>query len=274
MSLQAADTDFLCDVIARRSGNVITQRQDYLLEARLTPVAESAGLEDVAELVAELRRNPATPLYTTVTEAMTINETSFFRDVQPFVALQNHVLPELMEARKTVRALSFWSAACSSGQEAYSLAIQIRTFFPELDNWRVEILATDYSEMMVTRTQLGIFTQFEVNRGLSASLLRENFTRLGLNWQAVPQIRNIIRARQMNLVEEWPPSEPHDVILLRNVLIYFDQKTKLEILRRVYHVLKPDGFLILGGGETLLQPNELFRPVSFGKTVLFRPIHR
>jgi len=272
MPLAPPDIAFLCDTISKRSGNVVSANQSYLLESRLSPVAKSAGLDDVRALVKELQKNPRNPLHDQVTEAMTINETSFFRDMQPFDSLRDHVIPEFAESRKSTRSLSIWSAASSSGQEAYSIAMQIRTNFPNLHDWRIRILGTDLSEEMVRRTNDGIYSQFEVNRGLPAAMLVRNFDRTGLNWQAKPELRNMVESKRMNLASNWPPIAKHDVIFLRNVLIYFNRKTKEEILLRVHKSMRPDSYLFLGGGETLIQMNLPFERVILGKTVAFRPV--
>lgn len=272
MALLAPDIECLRETIARHSGNIISPQQSYLLEARLSPVAASAGLEDVHALVAELQRKPYSPLHDQVTEAMTINETSFFRDMQPFDALRDEVIPKLIESRGATRAVSIWSAASSSGQEAYSLAILLRSHFPELHDWNVRILATDYSDEMVGRVKEGSYTQFEVNRGLPAAMLVRNFDRDGMNWKVKPELRAMVDCRQLNLTEGRVVATKHDVIFLRNVLIYFDQKTKDEILYRMYQSLRPDGYLFLGGGETLIRSNAPFERATIGKTVCFRPV--
>ena len=272
MPLAAADIDFLRSAIAQRSGNMISAGQSYLLEARLNPVAQSAGLADVQALVRELRNNPRNPLHDKVTEAMTINETSFFRDMQPFDALKQQVIPDLIDKRKTIKSLSIWSAASSSGQESYSIAMQLRTHFAELNTWQVRILGTDLSEEMVKRTNEGVYSQFEVNRGLPASMLVKNFDREGLSWRAKPHLREMVQAKKMNLTENWPSITKHDVVFLRNVLIYFDLATKEQILKRVHQSMRPDGYLFLGGGETLIQLNVPFERLTIGKTVAFRPV--
>lgn len=272
MTLTAPDVQYLQTAIADRSGNVVSDRQSYLLEARLTPVAKEIGLEDVHGLVNELRRRPGSALHAKVAEAMTINETSFFRDLQPFDALRDVILPELIEARSERRRLSVWSAASASGQEPYSLALLIRNSFPQLDNWNVSVLATDLSEEMIRRTEEGVYSQFEVNRGLPASLLVRNFERDGLNWRAKPELRNMIRTRQMNLAEDWLPAVKHDVVFLRNVLIYFTPQMKEHILSLVHKSMQPDGVLFLGGGETILQLDVPFERVSAGNAVCFRPV--
>ncbi|HIE97594.1 MAG: protein-glutamate O-methyltransferase CheR [Fuerstiella sp.] len=274
MALVTTDIDFLRSTIAQRSGNVISADHSYLLESRLAPVAQSAGLADVRALVAELRTDAQTLLHDKVTEAMTINETSFFRDIQPFDALKDHVLPDLVEKRASMRSLSIWSGASSSGQEAYSIAIAIRTYFPQLNDWSVRILGTDLSQEMVQRTVDGVYSQFEVNRGLPASLLVRSFDRKGLNWQVKPELRGLVEARKMNLTENWSTVAQHDVVFLRNVLIYFDVKIKERILKRVHQSMRPGGYLFLGGGETLIQLNVPFERVTIGKTVCFRPVSK
>ena len=202
---------------------------------------------------------------------MTINETSFFRDMQPFDALKDHVIPDLVEDRAALRSLSIWSAAASSGQEAYSIAITIRTHFPKLKDWKVRILGTDLSDDMVQRTNDGTYSQFEVNRGLPASLLIRNFDKNGLNWKVKPELGEMVSAKKMNLTEKWTTITKHDVVFLRNVLIYFDLPTKAQILRRIHESMRSDGYLFLGGGETLIQLDVPFERVTIGSTVAFRP---
>ena len=271
MPLLASDIEYLCSAIAEKSGNVISASQSYLLESRLGPVAETAGLKDVHGLVAELRRNPRNPLHQEVAEAMTINETSFFRDMQPFDALRTDVLPKLIAERQSTKTLSIWCAASSSGQEPYSLAILLRTHFPQLNDWKVRIVATDISDEMVKRTKEGVYSQFEVNRGLPAPMLVKNFDRKGLNWHAKPELKKLIEPRKLNLTDSWPTIAKYDVVFIRNVLIYFDGSTKQQILTRIHQSLRPDGYMFLGGGETLIQMSVPFERLSLGKTACFRP---
>ncbi len=272
MPLATPDIAYLKTLIAEKSGNVISTNQDYLLESRLSPVAKTAGLPNVERLVAELRRRPTGALHDQVAEAMTINETSFFRDMQPFDALRTVILPELIKKRSGAKSLSIWSGASSSGQEAYSIAMTIRDSFNELAAWNVRIQATDLSDEMVKRTTDGTYSQFEVNRGLPAPLLIKHFERHGTQWQARAELRRMIDARRMNLASAWPTLASFDVVFLRNVLIYFDQPSKERILTRVHKVLRPDGYLFLGGGETLITLNVPFVREPVGKTVCFRPV--
>ena len=272
MPLAPVEIAFLKQIIAERSGNVISANQDYLLESRLAPVAKSVGLPNVNALVAELKKQPGGYLPERIAEAMTINETSFFRDGAPFEALRTDILPALIQKRAATRNINIWCGASSSGQEPYSIALTIREFFNELNLWNVKILATDLSEEMVKRTADGSYSQFEMNRGLPTALLVKHFDRTGANWRAKPELRKLIDARRMNLTGAWPTTTFYDVVFLRNVLIYFDQPSKERILTRIAKVMRPDGYLFLGGGETLINLNVPFLREPIGKTVCFRPV--
>ena len=272
MPLAAPDIAYLKTLIAEKSGNVISSNQDYLLESRLTPVAKTVGLDNIEGLVAELKRRPVSVLHDRVAEAMTINETSFFRDMQPFDALRTDIMPKLIRSRAASKSLNIWSGASSSGQEAYSLAITLREHFNELAAWNVRIQATDLSDEMVKRTRDGIYSQFEVNRGLPSQHLLKYFKRNGTQWQVKDELRSMVDAKKMNLASTWPTAIQFDVIFLRNVLIYFDKKTKASILTRIHKVMRPDSYLFLGGGETLITLNIPFVRESVGKTVCFRPV--
>ena len=231
---------------------VLTPEKEYLVEARLTPIQKKLGLSSLAELMNKLRFEPFGALHNEVIEAMTTNETYFFRDVKPFEALRNEVLPDLIGARSSKRSLTIWSAACSSGQEAYSIKMTLKEFFPQLVNWNTRIFCTDLSQEMVNRTIEGRFSQLEVNRGLPIQMLVKYFQKVGNDWQVKPDLKVGLDAKVMNLAKSWPPLPPIDVLFLRNVLIYFDLETKTQILGRVAKVLAPDGILFLGGSETTL----------------------
>ena len=271
MTLAPPDVDYLCGVVSRRSGNVIAPEQSYLLEARLGSLAQSEGLPSVKELVAELRAAQHSPLHDRVAEAMTINETSFFRDMHPFDAMRDFIFPELIEKRSQSRQLTIWSAACSSGQEPYTMAMLLREHFPQFNDWRVRILATDYSKDILAQAKAGRYNQFEVNRGLPARLLVEYFEPDGRNWGVKQDLRNMIDFKQMNLATPWPFVPNCDIVLLRNVMVYFDSAAKESILRRVREILRPDGCLFLGGGETLINLNVPFEKENVGNTVCYRP---
>lgn len=272
MPLAALDVDFLRDVVSRRSGNVLSKEQGYLMESRLSPVAQKCGLKDVEALVAELRRSQNAALLDRVSEAMTINETSFFRDGHPFEALREHILPTLIKARQATKQLSIWCAASSSGQEPYSLAILLREHFSQqLANWNVRIVATDLSDEILAKAKLGRYTQFEVGRGLPAKLLVTHFTRQGTEWVLNEDVRRLIEFRKLNLTQPWPYMGPCDIVFIRNVLIYFDQKTKQEILNKTLRLLRPDGYLFVGGSETVLNMNLPLTRENVGPSTVYRP---
>jgi chemotaxis protein methyltransferase CheR len=218
-----------------------------------------------------LRRSPLSPLRDLVVEAMTTNETSFFRDAHPFTALSDHILPDLVRARSGERHLNIWSAACSSGQEAYSIAMLVHDIIGADPAWRVQVLATDLSPAMLARTRAGVYNQFEVNRGLPAALLVRHFRKQGLDWQIEEPLRRMVETRLVNLHVELPSGMPSmDIVFLRNVLIYFDIATKRQILARVRRVMRPDGYLVLGGAETTLNLDNTFERVQIGRAPVYR----
>ena len=271
MSLSTQDIDFLRVLVAEQSGNVVAERQAYLLEQRLTPIATSSGLENVSSLVQELRRTPNTRLKSKVAEAVTVNETSFFRDNHPFEALRTQIIPELIEKRSTTKTLSIWCAACSSGQEPYSIAMMLKEHFPVLNDWRVNILATDISEEMLTKSRNGEFSQLEVNRGLPAKKLVYFFERKGTQWIAKRELRLMIRHQRLNLAKNWPYLGEFDIVFMRNVLIYFDQPSKQEIICKANRVLRKDGYFFLGSSETTIGLNIPFNREIVDETVCYRP---
>jgi len=271
MAISDQEVQFLSALVAKQTGNVISASQAYLVESRLRPVAERAGIQDIHSLVAELRRSNLSPLHQQVAEAMTINETHFFRDPDLFDAIADHTIPELIASRESKRSLRIWCAACSSGQEPYSLAILLRSRFPQLNTWDIRITATDYSAEMVSKCESGSYSQFEVNRGLPASLLVQNFDRKDLDWVIKPEIRRQIEFRELNLMSPLPFHERFDLVLMRNVLIYFDPKTKTEILTRAHRAMQPDGFLFLGGGESMVNISAPFERQMLNRSIGFRP---
>jgi chemotaxis protein methyltransferase CheR len=259
------DYTFIRDLVRSQSAIVLEPAKAYLIDSRLGPVAKSEGLPGLRQLVTRLRGGDGL-LQRKVVEALTTNETSFFRDIHPFDALRKQVLPELVKSRTTTKLLNVWSAACSTGQEPYSLAILIRENFPALnDGWRVRILATDLATRVLDRARAGTFSQLEINRGLPAALSLKYFRREGLEWIANDSIRQMIEFREMNLATPWPSLGQMDVIFLRNVLIYFDMDTKKEILRKVRGILRPDGCLFLGAAETTLNLDDAFERVPLEK---------
>ena len=251
--------DFLCKLLKDRSGLVLTRDKAYLLESRLLPVARKADLKSVDELVAAVRMRPTSDLARDVIEAMTTNESFFFRDIKPFDQFKNFVLPELMKARSARRSIRIWSAACSSGQEPYTLAMMLAEQQAKLAGWTIDILATDLSTEILDKAQAGLYSQFEVQRGLPIQFLMKYFKQQGERWQIDAGIRNRVRFRVFNLLDEPASLGGFDVIYCRNVLIYFDQPTKTVVLDRLSRILAPDGYLFLGGAETVLGISDKFQ---------------
>lgn len=268
-ALDLADFDFVRKFIYEHSAISLAQDKTYLVESRLAPLARQFGLGTLAALISHLRAEPRGEVHDRVVEAMTTNETSFFRDVHPFETLRDHVLPALIEARKSQRTLNIWSAASSSGQEAYTIVMLIREHFPQLATWNIQIFGTDLSQKMVERAQAGVYSQLEVNRGLPAPLLR-HFRRNGLQWELSSEIRKAVKFMRMNLAHNWLPLPTMDVIFMRNVLIYFDLGTKRQVFAKVRRQLAADGTLFLGGAETTLGIDDRFERINHGKTSTYR----
>jgi chemotaxis protein methyltransferase CheR len=271
MSSAAIDFGYLRQLVFGHSRNVLDPSCDYLFETRLRRLLRDEGMTDLQELVTHLRvrRDPA--LERSVAEAMTINETSFFRDSRPFELLRTTILPQLIEARRGRRALRLWSAACSTGQEALSLAMLIRENFPALGGWDVRVEGTDISAEVVARATAARYHRIEMNRGLPARPLVRHFDHVGEDWEAKAEIRALCRFRQANLcVSPLPFREPFDVIFLRNVMLYFGQETRKPLLAGIHRLLAPDGVLFLGSSE---QPADmsLWTPVLEGGTCHYRP---
>lgn len=271
MTLTAADFDYIRDLVRREAAIVLEPGKEYLAVTRLDPIARSEGLGSVSDLVARLRAQGRSPLHEEVVDALTTNETSFFRDLHPFESLRTHVLPELMERNAWRRSLSIWCAACSTGQEPYSVAMLIREHFPELLRWDLRILATDISSSALAKADSGRYGQLEVNRGLPAQLLLKYFRRAGAHWELDAEVRRMVRFQRHNLVGIWSGFPPFDLVFLRNVLIYFDLETKRAVLARIRSVLRPGGYLLLGGSETTLNIDDGFERVPIGRTTWYRP---
>ncbi len=270
MTVGASDFDYIAQLVWRRSAIVLEPGKEYLVESRLTPLVRRTGGEAISDLVARLQSQPEDALHTEVVDAMTTNETSWFRDRLPFDALVSHLLPDLMAKRARERRLTIWSAGCSSGQEPYSIAMLLANAMAMHPGWSVQILATDLSDEMLAKAQRGKYGQLEVNRGLPAQLLVNNFERVGMEWEVKPAIRQMVEFRSMNLARPFESVPSADVVFLRNVLIYFDTETKKQVLKRVRSVLRPDGYLFLGGAETTLNVDEAYEPVQFDRATCYR----
>ena len=267
-TILAENYRFLRDYIYQESGIVLDDDKHYLLEARLLPVAQQLHLASLDALCAALRSCGNPPLQKKVVEAMTTHETLFFRDMAPFDALRTAILPPLIEQRKATRKLAFWSAAASSGQEAYSLAMQLIEM--GLGDWNIQILATDLSEQILAKAREGRYLQIEVNRGLPASYLLKYFDRQALDWQIKDHVRRMVHFEPFDLRKSMRTKGPFDVIFCRNVLIYFDVETKKNILRELRGSLFPGGHLLLGSAETTLNLDDQFRRVVLGRATVYQ----
>ncbi len=268
MSVGAHEFEYLRKIVRDYSAIVIDADKDYLAEGRLGHIVEREGFTSVDELLLTLERQSFGVLHRLVVDSMTNNETWFFRDFQPFEALKKCILPELMERRRSKRII-FWSAASSSGQEPYSLAMSLREN-PALAGWATPIIATDLSEAILERARAGTYTQMEVSRGLPAPLLAKFFTQNGLRWGIKQEVRNMVEFRPLNLVGPWLALPSVDVLFLRNVLIYFDIETRRKIFEKIRKVLQPDGFLIMAAAETTLDIDDSFERIAFGRTAYYR----
>jgi chemotaxis protein methyltransferase CheR len=255
------DFQLLSGLLKERSGLVLTSDKAYLLESRLLPLARKQGLANLDELVSAIRTKREDKLITVVAEAMTTNESLFFRDNSPFEQLRKKLLPGLSKARADTKRLRIWSAACSTGQEPYSIAMCLKEECAQLAGWRVDLVGTDLATEVLEKAKAGLYSQFEVQRGMPIQMLAKYFTKANDMWQLKPEIRGMVQYRQHNLLQNFSLLGAFDVIFCRNVLIYFDQPTKTAILERMARQLAPDGFLILGGAETVLGITSKFATV-------------
>ena len=250
------DYEYLQKLLKDRSGLLLSSDKQYLIESRLLPLARKTGLSGIGELVQKIK-NGSESLTIDVVEAMTTNETFFFRDKIPFENVRDTVLPQLLKARANRRSLRIWCAAASTGQEPYSLAMILKEVLPP--GWRAEIVATDLSQEVLEKAKSGIYSQVEVQRGLPIQMLVKNFKQVGDVWQLNPDIRAMVRYQQTNLLHEFSHFGVFDIIFCRNVLIYFDQATKIDVFNRMQRVTESDGFLFLGAAETVIGLTDAYR---------------
>jgi chemotaxis protein methyltransferase CheR len=270
MPLSSASFEYVRTLLRQRSGHHLDDDNAYLVETRLLAVARRHGFPSVEHLLLRLRNQANERLLDELVEAMTINETFFFRDSHPFEALRQSVLPELIQRRSALRRLNVWSAACSSGQEAYSVAILLHHDFPALSSWTIRLLASDLSNDMLAKARRGCYSDLEISRGLPPDLRHTYCHKRDDGWQIRDDIRSIVEFRSINLGSAWPLLPPLDLVLMRNVLIYFDLPTRQQILDRLRQVMQPDGYLMLGGAETTHNLTDSFLPVSFGQASFFQ----
>jgi chemotaxis protein methyltransferase CheR len=273
---QASNVDygFLRQLVFGLSQNVLDPSRDYLFETRLSKLLRNQGMSQVDELIRHLRNRRDPSLERAIAEAMTINETSFFRDTRPFDLLRTELLPKLVEARRLTRGLRFWSAACSTGQEGYSLAMLLQEHFPMLVNWSLRIEGTDLCAEVVDRAQAGLYHRIEINRGLPARFVVRYFDHIGEDWVIKPEIRKMCNFRHANLCGPALPfnrvTDRFDVIFLRNVMLYFSHETRKTLLAGIHRLLAPDGILFLGSSEQPADPS-IWTAILAGGTCYFKP---
>ncbi len=257
--MNVSDFEYISQFLKKRSGLVLSQDKAYLLESRLNPVARKWNLSGFDELVQKVRASNDERILSDITEAMTTNESFFFRDQKPFDLFKDMVLPQLLEKRAGSKTIRIWSAACSSGQEPYTLAMLLKEAGPALAGWKIEIVATDLSNDILNKAKEGVYTQFEVQRGLPINLLVKYFQQAGDRWQIDSSIRNMVTFKPFNLLESPSMLGKFDVVFCRNVLIYFEQATKSTVLAKIAKQMPDDGFLYLGGAETVLGISDDFQ---------------
>jgi chemotaxis protein methyltransferase CheR len=264
------DYEYLRKLLRDHSGLDLSADKQYLIESRLLPLARKAGLSGISDLVQKMKGGGSGALITQVVEAMTTNETFFFRDKVPFDHFRQTIMPEILRTRAARKTIRIWCAAGSTGQEPYSLAMCLKEASAALSGWRVEILATDLSQEVLEKSRAGIYSQFEVQRGLPIQMLVKYFKQIGELWQINADIRAMVQHRQLNLLHDFGQLGHFDVIFCRNVLIYFDQETKTNIFGRLARTIESDGFLVLGAAETVVGLTEAFKPVA-DRRGLYRP---
>jgi chemotaxis protein methyltransferase CheR len=276
--MTSADFNYIRDLVRSQSALTLEPGKEYLVESRLDPLARQEGFASFEQLVRTLRIGPQGELHRKVVEAMTTNETSFFRDARVFKMIANSILPALIARRSSERTLNIWCAASSTGQEPYSLAMLLREHRPSLDAWNIRIVASDISRDVLARARAGCYTQMEINRGLPANLLVKYFMQQGSMWEIRPEIRRMVEFSEINLIKPWPfdfaqgkagLSGMH-LIMMRNVLIYLDVETRRAILERAGRILDPEGYLLLGGSETTTTLDGSFEPVNLDGAVCFQ----
>jgi chemotaxis protein methyltransferase CheR len=264
--------DFLRKLLKERSGLVLSSDKQYLVESRLLPIVRKSGLANLSELVQRLKAPGTEPLIVEVVEAMTTNESFFFRDKIPFDHFREAIMPTLLTARANQRRIRIWCAAASTGQEPYSLAMCLKEMAQQTAGWRIDILATDLSTEVLEKAKSGIYSQFEVQRGLPIQLLVKYFTQIGETWQIAPDIRSMVQYRPANLLGDFSQFGMFDAVYCRNVLIYFDQPTKIDVLERIARTTERDGYLVLGAAETVVGLTDAFKPMP-DRRGLYVPNH-
>ena len=273
MACSDSDYAYLRGLVMEQSANRIDPSRNALFETRLTPIARLSGAANLEDFVSMLRAGRPAHLHRAVAEAMTVNETSFFRDMTTFEMLRQVVLPQLIEHRLESRRLRIWSAASSTGQEAYSLAMLVAEYFPDLAQWDVKIIGTDISRHVVDYAQRGRYRRLEVNRGLPARMLLKYMVRDGEEWEVVPRIRSMCEFRYANLCTSIAQLPVFDLVLLRNVLLYFSQQDRRALFNEIYRKMPADGYLVLGNAEQAEDSTNLFQVEFAANCYFYRPMN-
>ena len=254
--------DFIANLIHQESGIILTQEKTYLIESRLTPIGRNHSSQNIDEFIDILRKKANKDIIKEIVNSMTTNESLFFRDQKPFNNFQNIVLPNIIKARHNKKTIRIWSAAASSGQEPYSLSILLKEISAQIKQWKIEIVGTDICTNVLERAKLGIYSQFEVQRGLPIGLLMKYFSQSSEGWHISDEIKSMVTFNYFNLMNDMKELGNFDIIFCRNVLIYFNQDTKRQVLNQLASIMAPDGYLFLGGAESLLGITEKFKPLD------------
>jgi len=268
--LRDEDFKYVCQLLKEQSAIHLEAGKEYLVETRLLPLLRGLGHDTLESYIGWMRQNPFGPNHQKAIEALTTNETLFFRDFHPFETLKKELLPPLLAKRESVKKLKIWSAACSSGQEPYTINMLLHDSFPQLSNWDVSILATDLAVSVLERAKEGAYSQLEINRGLPAPYLIKYFTRGVDFWRVQPFLQERIQFQPLNLIGAWLNVPNMDIVFLRNVMIYFQPDVKKKILERIFHQMNPGGYLFLGGSETILGLNDQFKSLTFDRTIVYQ----
>lgn len=272
MSLSSDHFSYISKLALERSAIVLKPGKEYLVESRLRPLAKDEGFESLESMIDDMvTRRGFGDTHKAVVEALTTNETLFFRDLHPFEVMEKTLIPEVMARRANERRIDIWSGASSTGQEAYSIAMMLREKFPELNNWKISIIGTDLCSRAVTKAKNALYNQTEVNRGLPLPLLVKYFANVDGSWELKPEIRKMVDFRVMNLIERWPMLPKFDIVLMRNVLIYFDLDIRRQILGNIRKTMHQDGALFLGASETTFNVDNNWTAENLGRTNVYRP---
>ena len=259
--MRPEDFKYLSSLVKRESGLILSEDKSYLLESRLMPLARKRNLNGLEELVDTAIKGIDATLTKDITEAMTTNESFFFRDIKPFDIFRDAALPFFLDRRKLQRSLRIWCAAASSGQEPYSIAMILNEMAAKFGGWKTDIVGTDISTEILDKAEKGIYSQFEVQRGLPVQFLVKYFEKAEENWQISDVLKKMIQYKEFNLLKDLQPLGKFDIVFCRNVLIYFDQETKGKVLEQICRLMPDDGLLFLGGAETVLGISDKFKPV-------------